>query len=202
MRLVNGDLTFAATDLSDHLACEHLSTLNRLVARGDLPSASAWDPLYDILFERGRAHEQAYLDFLRASGLRVETPDSTASTIDLMRRGVDAIAQAPLASDRWTGRADFLVRVARPSSLGDWSYEVHDTKLAADTRAGAVVQVCVYSELVARLQGVDPEYMYIVRPGADFPRDSFRFAEYAAIYRSLRDDLRRHADQAFGASQN
>jgi predicted RecB family nuclease len=195
MRLVNGDVTFAATDLSDHLACDHLSTLSRLVARGDVAAADTWDPLWDILLERGRAHEQAYLDFLRASGLRVVVPDSTTSTRELMRSGAAVIAQATLAWDRWTGRADFLVRVSRPSALGDWSYEVHDTKLAADTRAGAVLQVCVYSELVARLQEAAPEYMHIVRPGPEFPRDSFRFDEYAAIYRRLRDDLRRHVDQ-------
>src|SRR4051812_20923132 len=31
--------------------------------------------------------------------------------------------------------------------------------------------------------------MHIVKPGADFPRDSYRFDEYAAYYRLLRRDL-------------
>jgi len=194
VRLIDGILTFAATDLSDHLGCDHLTTLNRCVADGSLRPPDAWDPLLDILAERGQAHERAYLDTLRASGCSIAQPDATASTLDLMRAGVDVIVQAPLYGDRWVGRADFLVRVPRSSALGAWSYEVHDAKLAAETRAGSLLQICVYSELVGTVQGLEPEYMHIVRTGPDFPRDSYRFAEFAAIYRQLRAGLRRHAE--------
>ena len=79
-----------------------------------------------------------------------------------MRDGADVIYQAPLADERWHGRADFLRRVASPSSLGDWSYEVIDAKLATETRAGTVLQLCVYSSLLARLQGAMPQQAHVV----------------------------------------
>lgn len=180
---------FAATDLSDHLGCEHLSTLNRLEATKAIAVVEIWDPLLDILAERGRVHERAYLDSLKAADLAIAQPDASVTTLDLMRRGVDVIFQAPLSRETWQGRADFLVRVDLPSNLGAWSYEVIDTKLASETKAGAVLQLCVYSDLVGELQGVEPALMHVVRPGEGFPRDSYRFAEFAAIYRRIRERL-------------
>jgi predicted RecB family nuclease len=165
-----GRWVFAATDLSDHLGCEHLSTLNRLEAELVIGHPEIWDPLLDILADRGRAHEQAYLAALKAANSIVAQPDADVTTLELMQRGVDVIFQAPLVRDDWQGRADFLVRVERASNLGGWSYEVIDTKLASETKAGAVLQLCVYSDLVADLQGVEPALMHVVRahaaPGA------------------------------------
>jgi uncharacterized protein len=184
---------FAATDLSDHLGCEHLSTLNQLEATGAIGRPEIWDPLLDILAERGRLHEQAFLESLKAAARVVVQPDANVTTLDLMRQGADVIFQAPLARDAWQGRADFLIRVDRPSDLGAWSYEVIDTKLASETKAGAVLQLCVYSDLVADLQGIAPALMHVVRPGDGFPRDSYRFAEYVAIYRRVRRHLERQA---------
>ena len=193
---------FAATDLSDHLGCEHLSTLNRLEAEQVIGHPEIWDPLLDILADRGRAHEQAYLAALKAANSIVAQPDADVTTLELMQRGVDVIFQAPLARDDWQGRADFLVRVERASNLGVWSYEVIDTKLASETKAGAVLQLCVYSDLVADLQGVEPALMHVVRPGEGFPRDSYRFAEFAAIYRRVRARLKRQvADTVVTAAQ-
>src|SRR5690606_2845675 len=67
---------------------------------------------------------------------------------------------------------------------------------ASETKAGAVLQLCVYSDLVADLQGVEPTLMHVVRPGDGFPRDSYRFAEFAAIYRRVRARLEQQVAQA------
>ena len=57
----------------------------------------------------------------------------------------------------WSGRADILRRVDVPSDLGDWSYEVIDTKLARETRGGTILQLALYSDLVCSVQGVLPD---------------------------------------------
>ena len=71
--------------------------------------------------------------------------------------GADVIYQAALRTGHWYGRADFLQRVDRPSRLGTCSYEVLDDKLARDTRAGTILQLCLYSQMVGEIQGYLPE---------------------------------------------
>jgi len=100
-----------------------------------------WDPLLEVLAERGAAHERRYLDHLEANGLHIVRiggigVDSTAlaQTRDAMRRGVPVIAQGALKTGPWGGRLDVLRRVEKPSGLGTWSYEVIDTKLAREMR--------------------------------------------------------------------
>jgi uncharacterized protein len=103
-------------------------------------------------------------------------------TVGAMREGVDVVVQAELGNSRWSGRADLLVRVERASGFGAWSYEVEDTTLAPDTRGGTVLQLCLYSELLAELQGRAPGQMHVVKPGPGFPRESFRLADFQAYY--------------------
>ena len=113
------------------------------------------------------------------------------ATLRAMQRGVDVIYQAAVAGDGWSGRIDFLRRVDTPSALGDWSYEVIDTKLARETRAGTILQLCVYSALIGRIQGALPLRMHVVAPGSDFQPTSFRVADYAAYTRLLQHRIER-----------
>ena len=190
-------LRLSATDLAGHLACRHLTELERLTAEGRRRPPMWRDPMLELLQERGLAHERAYLKHLRETrGLEVVelrdvglTPAAFEKTREAMRAGTGAIAQAPLIDGRWHGRADVLLRIDRPSELGGWSYEVVDTKLARETRAGSVLQLCLYSDLVGRIQGRLPEHMFIVSPGQYEDPQRFRTADFLAYYRLLRADL-------------
>jgi uncharacterized protein len=149
-----------------------------------------------MLRERGHEHEKAYLAHLRATHPQriVEIPDTRYAggaelTAAAMRDGADVIYQAPLGDARWYGRADFLIKVQRPSRLGSWSYEVTDAKLATETRAGTVLQLCVYSELVAAIQGEKPERAQVVAPHHDFKPEPYRLADYEAYYRLVKRRL-------------
>ena len=51
-------------------------------------------------------------------------------TLAAMNRGAQVIVQGALSHDHWIGRADILRRIETPSDIGNWSYEVVDTKLA------------------------------------------------------------------------
>ncbi len=79
--------------------------------------------------------------------------------------------------------------MAGPSNLGDWSYEVVDTKLARRTKGGTILQLCLYSDLVRDVQGKLPEYMYVVSPGTGFTPEAFRVDDYLAYYRLVRRRL-------------
>ena len=196
MRLVDELLRLSATDLANHLGCIHLSELDRAAAQGLLRRPLWDDPLGELLRARGHEHERAYLAYLRATrSLKVvEIPEShdgdgVELTAAAMRDGADVIYQAPLGDARWYGRADFLIKAARPSELGSWSYEVTDAKLATQTRAGTVLQLCVYSELVAAIQGARPDRAHVVAPHHGFNPEPYRLAEYQAYYRLVKRRL-------------
>jgi hypothetical protein len=59
-------LRLSATDLSGHLACRHLTSLDLEVARGRRPAAAWKSPDAVVLQQRGMAHEEAYLAHLRS----------------------------------------------------------------------------------------------------------------------------------------
>jgi uncharacterized protein len=191
MKQIRDTLRLSATDLANHLACRHLSHLDLATARG-LRRPPDWDnPDAAILRERGDEHEDAFLTHLEAQGLCIARPGSEDSgglerTLAAMREGADVIAQATLVDGAWFGRADVLRRVERPSDLGAWSYEVWDTKLARETKGGSVLQICLYSDLLATIQGVRPEFMYVVPPRDDFRPDRYRVDEFFAYYHLVR----------------
>ncbi len=72
-----------------------------------------------------------------------------------------------------------------PSDLRDWSYEVIDTKLARETKCGAILQLSLYSDLVRAIQGKLPEFMYVVAPWTGFQPQAYRTGDYAAYYRLI-----------------
>jgi len=196
MKKVGDSFELSATDLVGYLNCRHLAALDRAVAEGALPKPKVWDPLLQILVERGAAHERSYVEHLTKAGLDVVridgveiTHEAVPETLAAMRRGVSVIAQAALSHQGWNGRADILRRVEVPSALGDWSYEPIDTKLARETKAGTILQLCLYSDLLAEAQGLPPEYMYVVAPWSDFQPQQFRFADYAAYFRKVKRAL-------------
>ena len=196
MKRVGETFELTATDLVGFLNCHHLSALDRAVADGVLSKPKVWDPLLQILWERGAAHEQSYVEHLTKEGLdvvRIDGIDVTNEAADetraAMQRGVPVIVQAALTHQGWSGRADILRRVEVPSRLGNWSYEPVDTKLARETKAGAVLQLCLYSDLLTEVQHLQPEHMYVVAPWSDFQPQQYRFADYAAYFRKVKHAL-------------
>ena len=202
MKADSGNIRLSATDLANHLGCHHLTSLDLAVAVGTR-SAPMWhSPDLWVLQERGFEHEKAYLKHLAAQGAAiVDLRDSgddkraAADTFAAMERGVDVIAQATLANGRWFGRADVLRRVEHAGKFGSWSYEVYDCKLARETKAATILQLSLYSELLAIVQGVLPESMYVIPFGADFRPERYRVLDFAACYRYIKARLEKAVEQ-------
>jgi predicted RecB family nuclease len=192
----DGSLIVSATDLVGYLACDHLATLELQALHGELEKPFRADPELDLIRRRGFEHEKAYLERLRADGRTVHeiatrearTPEelraAEAETLEAMRNGADVIFQATFFDGRWRGHADFLLRVERPSDFGSWSYDIADTKLARRVRAAAIIQMCVYADLLERLQGVPPETLSVVT--GDGIAHPHLLADYAAYYRAAK----------------
>ena len=71
MKADSGFVRLAATDLSNHLECRHLTSLDLTVALGVRPAPKWQSPDLWVLQERGAEHEAAYLRHLERTGLTV-----------------------------------------------------------------------------------------------------------------------------------
>lgn len=189
-------IQLSASDLVGYLNCNHLTELDLNVVFGTLQRPEVWDPFLEILRERGHRHEQEFVQHLSDQGLCsivIEgvdiTDDAVAQTNDAMARGAEVIIQAALRHNRWSGRADILRRVEKPSDLGAWSYEIIDTKLARETKAGSVLQLCLYAYLLDQAQGIAPEFIHVVAPWSNFEPQQFRYADYAAYFRKAKSAI-------------
>ena len=195
----DGTLIVSATDLVGYLACDHLATLElgRVQDLWEKPIRTD-DPTIELIQAKGDLHEADYLASLRADGLDVveiatgdlRTPDqlraAQALTLEAMQDGADVIFQATFFDGRWRGHADFLFkRPDRPSPvLGGWSYDIGDTKLARSVKGGAILQMCVYADLLEGLQGIPPEWLYVIT--GDGVRHRYRTDDFSAYFRYVR----------------
>ncbi|MBY5834021.1 TM0106 family RecB-like putative nuclease [Rhizobium ruizarguesonis] len=192
MRLIGHLLRLSASDLMRFKGCRHATALDlRLIEVGDLkPDEDG--PEAELLQKQGDDHELAFLDRLKADGHSViEIPkdnisleESVRLTLEAMRTGPNIIYQGALLDGAWGGYSDFLERVERPSDLGAWSYEVVDTKLKRKPDPKHVLQLCLYSDLIGKVQGVAPEAAHLQL--GDGSRFTVRLSEVSAYARNAR----------------
>ena len=193
MHRIQGSIKLSATDLIGYLNCHHLAELNLEVVDGKRPEPNGWDPTLQFLSELGLLHEQDYVEHLIETGLDVvrlngvdNFDEAISETLVAMQRGSQAIVQGALSHDRWYGRTDVLLRVDSPSKFGDWSYEVAETKLTRETKAGAVLQLCLYSDLLTSIQNAEPEHLYVITPWSNYEPQRYRFADFSAYFRKAK----------------
>lgn len=197
MKLLSEKIRWSATDLGNHLACHHLTTLDLRVARGERKAPDWTDPHTAVIRERGLRHETAYLKHLEEQeqlaitnlGAVKGEQQALSETLRLMDLGTEVIAQGALADAEWLGRPDVLRKVTQRSAKWPWSYEVVDTKLSRETKAATILQLSSYSELLEQIQGSQPEWMWVITPGTNFAGEKYRVAEYAAYFRYLKTRL-------------
>jgi len=193
MKYKNNQIIYSPSDLSTHSSCKHLTQLNKQHVRGEIADPEIYtNKVIIMLREKGIEFEENHLQYLKDKGkivveINTEDPHAEKRTIDAMEAGADVIYQARLKEEgKWSGWADFLMKVERPSKLGDWSYEVWDTKLANETKAGTILQIGLYSERVAQIQGETPEHMGVIKPEDE---ERYRYDEHAAYIRLVKRKL-------------
>ena len=185
MQRHQGGIRLSASDLMRFMECRHATALDlaRLEGRGPEPVADSADAA--LLQAKGDAHERAFLERLRAEGRQVVelTPTvdleaDAARTRAVLADGAEVVFQGALAGGAWGGWTDFLLRVETPSDLGPWSYEVTDTKLKRSPAPKHVLQLALYSELLAEVQGRRPEHMHVALGSGETA--SLRLSDHAA----------------------
>lgn len=171
MQRYDGKKLFSASDLVNFMGCTHATALDlrQLVEPVTFPPD---DEQAKLLQQKGIEHEIAYLEQLRVQGLTIIEIDGDGGiaekyrrTLEALQKGPDVIYQGAFLHDPWQGYSDFLLKVDQPSNLGNYSYEVADTKLSRSAKPKHILQMCIYCDILAREQGLMPERMHVVLGG-------------------------------------
>lgn len=193
MQVIQEQIVLSASDLMRFMGCPHATALDLayLQGRGPTPRETSEDA--ELLQKQGNEHEARYLDCLRSEGLTILEiergwlPVDAEATRKALKEGPDVIYQGAFLSGNWGGWSDFLIRVDKPSRLGNFSYEVVDTKLKRKPHPKHILQLVLYSDLLMEIQGAAPEAAHIELGNGT--RYSARLSDYAYYARATRPRL-------------
>ncbi|HEX9505653.1 MAG TPA: hypothetical protein VGA62_06560, partial [Acidimicrobiia bacterium] len=93
MQVLEGAVVLSASDLTGFAACEHLTQLELMAARGECERPQREDPMLDVLTRRGGEHETKHVERLLADGKEViEIADRPWSRAALAEAEADTLA--------------------------------------------------------------------------------------------------------------
>ena len=155
------------------------------------------DPELDLIAQRGEQHERVYIGRLKgvvaaqSSDLSAERPtQSTAGTSigqqavvtrTAIERGDDVIFQACFFDGIWLGFADFLLRMDDPVRRWVGPMRSRTPSWPTGSRLRAAPEPCVYNEMLAAIQGVYPDRMYVALGGKDKKTAGLPTADFSGL---------------------
>ncbi len=190
MYLHNGEFVYSPSDLTLFMDSAFASWMEHLAKAcpEQAPERDDSDDMQSLLQEKGDKHERAVLERFIAQGLAVAdlsgVDNPADATLAALQQGADVIFQAALAKPPFKGFSDFLIKVPGSSLLGDYHYEVWDTKLSKTLKPYFTVQLCCYQEMLAELQGCKAQEFVVVLGNGEEAR--LRTADYFYYYQSLK----------------
>lgn len=191
MLILNNEIVYSPSDLTLYMQSEFASWMERyyLEYSQEAPIPDAADSMMSLLGEKGSEHEHETLQTFVAKGLKIadisKEADAGAATLSAMDAGVEVIFQGELSLPPFRGYTDFLVKVPGRSQLGDYKYEIWDTKLSKHLKPHFVVQLSCYADMLEKIQGCPSEFMTIVL--GDGSQEQLRVDDYIYYYKALKN---------------
>ena len=100
---------------------------------------------------------------LKKGDEKTSKDDIAKETIKCMKEGYEIIRGGYLIDGKWRGEFDFLeINRDVKSNLGDYSYEVSDTKNTTKVKPDHIFQVAIYADLLEKIQGIKSKNFNIV----------------------------------------
>ncbi|MDP1604230.1 MAG: TM0106 family RecB-like putative nuclease [Legionella sp.] len=183
-------LIFSPTDLTQYMDSPFASWMDHLTLTNPqvISLVDEQDDMAGLLQKKGEVHEQAILASFEEQGITITNmrtaPDAMDATRRAMQVGNPVIYQAALKLSSFQGIADFLVKVEGKSKLGDFYYEIWDTKLAKNVKPSSLIQLCCYAEMLAEIQGRLPAQIVVVSGNGEQKR--FQTNDYFYYYQQLK----------------
>ena len=125
-----------------------------------------------LRMDKGLEHEDLYFQNLKKKYSKVKNIKSLKNltrkekideTIKYLKKGYELIYGGWLESGEWVGEIDFLeINRNLKSKLGDFSYEISDTKNALKVKGINIYQLGIYVDLLKDVQGILPKNFYFI----------------------------------------
>ena len=186
MKIKNNKFFVSPSDLNNFVACKY-TVLNEIKYHNKEIRKSP-DRANDKLWkEMGVEHEKRHYKILKEKYKKSITiksdlneKDRFDETVRAIQKGYDLIYHAYLIDDNLRGEADFLIKCDTKSDLGDYSYEVYDTKITRNLKPRHITQITAYSDVLGKIQKVLPEKMYLIDGSDEY--HSFKTIEYIDLF--------------------
>ena len=186
MKVKNNKFFISPSDLNNFIACKY-TALNEIKFHNKEIKKSD-DKVNDELWKKmGIDHEKKHYKLLKdkyKKNITIKSDlnenDRFNETVSAIQKGHDLIYHAYLVDENFRGEADFLIKCDTPSDLGDFSYEVYDTKITRNLKPRHVTQITAYSDMLGKIQKLLPEKMYLI-DGSD-EKHTFKTIEYIDLF--------------------
>jgi len=168
MKITEQKILYSPSDLNNFISCKY-HIKNDLVAKELNLKKKEITADVKLWRKYGDEHEAKYLKLLQENNKPNITIDPKQSdqerfeaTKDAIKKGFKLIYKAFFIDKDFRGECDFLIRLEKKSDLGEYSYEVYDTKITKNLRSKHVLQITGYSFLLSKVQGLMPLKMYLI----------------------------------------
>ncbi|ABE74716.1 TM0106 family RecB-like putative nuclease [Psychrobacter cryohalolentis] len=202
---------YSPSDLTKYMESPFASWMDRLAQEYPelAPKPDPSDELMVMLQQKGYEHEDKLETQFIAEGkslVKIEgitKKDKYTKTLAAMKQGAEVIIQGRLELREFASYADFLVKVEHKSdqplsNLGDWHYEVWDTKLASHVKPTFIIQLCCYAQMLETIQGCLPQNITVALGNGE--KQILKTHDFYYYYLSLKNTFlvehsRFHPDQ-------
>jgi len=168
MKIVEKQVLYSPTDLNNFVSCKY-HIKNDLFAKELNLKKREISADIKLWRKYGDEHEAKYLKLLQENNKPNITIDPKKSdqerfesTKNALKKGFKLIYKAFFIDKDFRGECDFLIRLEKKSDLGEYSYEVYDTKITKNLRSKHVLQITGYSFLLSKIQGLMPLKMHLI----------------------------------------
>ena len=186
MKIKNNKFFISPSDLNNFIACKY-TALNEIKFHNKEIKKNN-DKANDELWKKmGIDHEKKHYKILKdkyKKNITIKSDlnenDRFNETVSAIQKGYDFIYHAYLVDENFRGEADFLIKCDTPSDLGDFSYEVYDTKITRNLKPRHITQITAYSDMLGKIQKLLPEKMHLI-DGSD-KKHTYKTIEYIDLF--------------------
>ena len=162
---------YSATMLTKFINCKHIIS-NEYHEKSLKLKRNKRTITDNLRMEKGLQHEALYFQELKKRYLKVKDikslkklskKEKIKETIKSLKEGYELIYGGWLELDEWSGELDFLeINKEVKSDLGNYSYEITDTKNSSKVKGDHIYQLGIYLDLLKNIQGILPKKFYIL----------------------------------------